>query len=408
MYPKGDVMNLFESFKKRGGFESVRRRALMLISAILLLFCLSFTGSFGAEVLGVGNQYTRTDLASNGYVWTPNVDSSLVNPWGMVSPPYGPWWVVDEGRGRVTLYNGDGTSFPGLSPLVVAIPVNPGGVYDYSTPTGIAFNDTGSFELAPGAPSRFIFVTRDGVIAGWNENVSRHYAVLVVDNSPQAVYTGAAIARYHEDNALYVANFGQGRVDVFGPDFSPLLLDAGAFIDPLIPGGFAPYNVRNIDGEIYVTFAEPQAAGRDASSGVGMGYLDVFDTEGSLILRLEHGPWMNAPWGVAIAPPIGFGEYSGRLLVGNGGSGRIAAFDAESGTFAGYLADTQRIALTIPGLHALGFGNGGLAGPATTLFFSAGFHNTKKQSIFGSIAAGTPPEMPFSTATPLPGPGINY
>ncbi|MGE5174062.1 MAG: TIGR03118 family protein [Betaproteobacteria bacterium] len=395
-------MNMRKSFEKRLFANTDRGSALIL--AGFVLFGLIWYGPSAVEVLGAETLYTRTDQVSNGHVWTPNVDSSLVNPWGIVSPRQGPWWVVNEGRGRATLYTGEGISFPGLSPLVVTIPVNPGGVYDYSTPTGIVFNGTDSFELASGAPSRFIFVTRDGTIAGWNENVNRYYAVLVVDNSPAAVYTGAAIARFHEDNALYVANFRQGRVDVFGPDFSPLLLDAGAFTDPLIPDGFAPYNIQNIDGEIYVTFAEPLSAGRDAASGEGMGYIDVFDTEGKLIMRFEHGPWMDAPWGIALAPPIGFGEYSSTLLAGNNGSGRIAAFDVESGAFTGYLTDTQGTTLTIAGLHALGFGNNGLAGPSTTLFFSAGFHDNKKQSIFGTITAVT---LPLTTTPPLES-GMNY
>ncbi len=377
-----------------------------ILIVVVALFLSGLMEPSLAAAQGTLTGYTRTDLVSNGHVWTPNVDSSLVDPWGIVGPPGGPWWVVNEGRGRATLYTGEGVSFPGLSPLVVTIPVNPGGVYDYSTPAGIVFNSTGDFELAPGAPSRFIFVTRDGTIAGWNENVNRYYAVLVVDNSPAAVYTGAAIARFHEDNALYVANFGQGRVDVFGPNFSPLLLNASAFIDPLIPDGFAPYNIQNINGEIYVTFAESRAAGRDAASGEGMGYIDVFDTEGKLIMRFEHGPWMDAPWGIALAPRAGFGEYSSSLLAGNNGSGRIAAFDLESGVFMGYLTDTQGTALTIPGLHALGFGNGGLAGPATTLFFSAGFHDNKQQSIFGSITAGTPPGMQYFA--PRTRPPANY
>ncbi len=372
--------------------SSVKTGAAAVIFRVLVaVLCILFASQ--ARAKEAGERYTLTNLVSN--VMGPaagSSDSSLVNCWGMAADTEGgPWWVADEGKGRATVYSEDGGTFPGLDPLVVTIPVTPGGVNDYSTPTGIVYNGAEDFELAPAVPSRFIFVTRDGSIAGWNSEQDRYEAVVVQDNSPEAVYTGAALASTDGRDVLYVANFGQGRVDAFGPDFGPLTLEAGAFSDPDLPYGFAPYNVQNINGEIWITFAMVGSDGRTAVSGRGLGYVDVFDANGGLLMRLERGPWFDAPWGIAMAPRAGFGKYSGTLLVANSGSGEIAAFDAASGSYLGLLKDGGSEPIAVPGLHGLGFGNGGLAGPTTTLYFTAG--SRKGLNLFGSISAGSAPAM---------------
>ncbi len=393
-------MNADRNRDKRCGRQKGRVKIALTLSAALLLFVPGLTGAAAAQERGPG--YWRTDLVSNGFIWTPNWDSSLVNPWGIAcSPDGGPWWVADEGRGRATLYTGEGIAFPGLAPLVVTAPAGRGS-YDHSTPTGMVFNGTGDFEIAPGAPARFILVTRDGAITGYNSDVDRRYSVLIRDNAP-AVYTGVAIAVMHGENAMYVADFRQKRIDVFDSDFTLVLPGNRAFTDPLVPDDFSPYNIRNIGGYLLVAFAKPSPDGVNADAGEGMGFVDVFDTEGNLVLRLEPGPWMNAPWGMSLAPQ-GFGLFSGHLLVGNSGSGRIAAFDFASGAFAGYLHDeTTHAVLSIPGLHSLDFGNGDLAGPVTSLYFSAGFHEGG-QSILGEITtrpvAGIQGTVPASQTGP--------
>lgn len=291
--------------------------------------------------------------------------------------------VANEGKGRATVYDGAGAPLPGLSPLSVTIPVIPGGIHDDSTPTAVVFNADGGFDLAPGVPARLIFVTKDGSIAGWNSEVDRTQAVTMVDNFPEAVYTGAAMAESGGEKVLYVANFRQGRIEAYAADLSPVLLDEFAFIDPLIPNGYAPFNIQNIGGELYVTFAQRRAGGRDALYGEGAGYADIFDTEGNLVLRLEHGPWMNAPWAAALSP-AGFGKLGDHVLLGNAGSGRISVFDPVTGSYEGDMIDVSGSALTIPGLRGLGFGNDGEAGPATALYFTAG-HEEKGRSVFGAI-----------------------
>jgi uncharacterized protein (TIGR03118 family) len=375
----------------RSGFHRDARATLFRVAMSTTLLVFLLAGHVQAQE--PGGRFTRVDLVSNVVGRAAFSDSRLVNPWGIANTPDGgPWWVVDEGKGRATVYSGGGVPLPGLSPLVVTIPVNPGGVYDDAAPTGIISNDGSDFELAPGVPARLIFVTSDGTIDGWNGDIDRTNAVPVVDNAPGAVYTGVTAAGPEGERALYVANFRQGRVEVYGTDFSPVLLSESAFVDPLIPDGYSPYNIRNINGELYVTFAEPRAGGRDAASGDGAGYVDIFDRAGNLVLRLQHGPWMNAPWALALAP-AGYSRLGNHLLVGNAGSGRIAVFDLETGYYEGYVMDAEGSELTIPGIHGLNFGNGGLAGPENWLYFTAGREETG-ENIFGAIIPSSPSRQP--------------
>lgn len=362
----------------------------------IMLLCALLSGArwvapaFAEDAEG---RFGRIDLVSNVVGRTFLTDSSLADPWGTARGPDGPWWVADGGKGRVTLYTGEGVPFPALSPLVVAVPVNPGGVHDHSTPSGIVYNGTDDFELAPGEPARFIVVTRDGTVAAWSGHADRYEAALVADNAPEASYTGATMSAVRGEHRLFAANFRQGRVEVFDGDFKTVMLDGGAFTSPLIPRGYAPFNVQAVGGRIYVTFAEPDSSGREALSGEGLGFAAAFDTEGNLITLLEPGPWMNAPWGMARAPE-GFGVHSGRVLVANHGSGRIAVFDPGTGRFKGYITGPAGTPLEVPGLRGLGFGNDGLAGPGDVLYFTAGSRDGRF-GLFGAVLAGAsaPPEI---------------
>jgi uncharacterized protein (TIGR03118 family) len=72
-----------------------------------------------------------------------------------------------------------------------------------------------------------------------------------------------------------------------------------------------------------------------------------------------------------VIAPEGFGQFSGDLLVGNFGDGRIHAYDARTGDFRGQLRDQRGQGIVIDGLWALRFGNG-VFGDPTDLVFSAG------------------------------------
>ena len=184
---------------------------------------------------------------------------------------------------------------------------------------------------------------------------------------------------------LYLADFRKGEIDVFDSSFNPVQLRHNAFEDERIPKGFAPFNVQNIGGNLYVAFAQQDSAKHDDVAGPGLGFVDVFSPKGRLLLRLEHGQWFNSPWGLTQAP-TDFGVFSHDILSGQFGSGQIAAFDPVTGRFKGLLYDTSNMPLTIDGLWGLNFGNDGTAGPATTLFFAAG-PDSEQHGLFGTITA---------------------
>ena len=316
-------------------------------------------------------------------------DDNLVNSWGIAHGPGTPWWVADNGPGVSTLYTGDGQSVAQLPKVIVPPPFGsqPGTT---STPTGILFNGTTDF-MFKGNPSLFIFVTEDGTIAVWSPADGIN-AQLAKDNSKSpggAIYKGVAMGQQGSLNRLYVANFHAGAIEVYDTTFQRVNMPAGAFTDPMMPAGFAPFNVLNIDGKLFVSFAmQKQPDRKDEVDGPGLGYVDVFDASGVLLMRLEHGKWMNAPWGMVHAPG-NFGQWSRRLLIGQFGSGQIASFDADNGEFEGLLRGPKGKPVNINGLWGLGFGNDAKAGPSNTLFFAAGL-NDEANGLFGTLTPSKP------------------
>lgn len=342
----------------------------------LLSLSLFFTTAVFAQ------HYQQTNLVSDIPGMAEFTDPDLVNPWGLISSATSPWWVANNGTGLSTLYNGAGVK----QSLVVTVAAAPGDP-DHSSPTGIVFNGSTDFQLTPGVPgsaARFIFVTDDGTISGWNPTVSPTHSVLKVNNSGSAVYLGATTAQIGTANFLFVADFSHASVDVFDRNFASVPQSPGAFFDPELPEGYAPFNVQNIGGNVYVAFAKQDEKGDEEVHGSKLGYVDEFDTSGALIQRFKHGPWMNAPWGLAIAPDTGFGKASGNLLVGMFGSGQIATFETTTGNFSGLLRDRHGRPIEIDGLWALRFGNGANAGSTTSLYFTAGI-NDEENGLFGKI-----------------------
>lgn len=328
------------------------------------------------------HHYLQTNLVSDVPGLAPVTDPGLVNAWGLSRSSTSPWWVADNGTGLSTLYTGTGTKLG----LTVTIPTSAGGTPP-SAPTGTVFNPVATdFLVAPGKPARFLFVTEDGTIAGWNSGTT---AVTMVDRSGAAIYKGLTLGVRGTANFLYAANFFGGAVEVFDATFAPVVLGPDAFHDRHLPKGYAPFNVQNIGGNLYVAFAKQAADKIDEVAGWGRGFVDEFSTDGVLLKRLHSGPWMNAPWGLAQAP-ADFGSASNLILVGQFGSGEIAAFDPDSGHFRGLLRGSGRRPLVIEGLWALSFGNGASAGPANTLYFSAG-PNDEAHGLFGSITVLTDP-----------------
>lgn len=327
-----------------------------------------------------------------------HLDTNLVNPWGLsipAAPSTAPAWVANNGSQTSTLYDGAGVPQPSATPLIVDLPANAGGAaFD---PTGIVANSsTTDFivtSAGKSASSAFIFDGAGGMIAGWSPTVDRTHAVTMYTDAAGAVYKGLAIAANNGALFLYATDFHNNKIDVFDTTFAKQTASATAFTfaDPAIPNGYAPFGIQAIPGsgvagatQIYVTYAQQAAPANSASAnGPGLGYVDVYDTNGKLIKQLVAGGALNAPWGIALAP-ADFGTFSGALLVGNLGDGKINSYDAAAGTPLGMLADTGA-----PGLLGIAFGNDANSQPHNTLFFAAGV-NGGMNGIYGRIDLTTP------------------
>jgi len=341
--------------------------------AAALALCVCFS-----PLQALAGGYTQENLVSDLPGVAKTTDPGLVNPWGISHGPASPFWISDNGTGLSTLYNGAGVK----QGLVVTVPPPPGGTPP-SAPTGQVFNGN----AADFNGDRFIFATEDGTIAGWKGGTN---AVIEVDNSASnAVYKGLAID--NTANVLYATDFHNGKIDAFsGNNITPYspIAPPGGFTDPNLPVGYAPFNIQDIGGTLFVTYALQDAAKHDDVPGAGNGFVDTYDTNGNLIKRLiTNGP-LNSPWGMALAPSS-FGVFGGDLLVGNFGDGRINAFDPSTGAFLGFLADGAGNPIVNQGLWGLTFGNGASEGDANTLYFTAGIpgpDRVEDHGLFGSLS----------------------
>jgi uncharacterized protein (TIGR03118 family) len=339
------------------------------IAAVLLVIALP------TSTPALAQRFTQTDLVSDVAGGAVGTDANLVNPWGLAPGASGVFWSANQGTGTSTLYDPDGT----IRSLVVTIP---GG-----SPTGIvataaadsAFdvpNDTTTARAA------FIFVSLGGTVSAWSPAVNQTNAIEVAVDSG-AVYTGAALGGTAADPRLYVADFAGGSIVVYDSSFTDSSR-AGAFVDPSLPSGYYPFNIANVNDELYVTYAQQDGSGR-ALPGDGLGIISVFDLNGNFLRRFATGGELDAPWAVVQAP-AGFEPFGGDLLVGNFGDGRILAYDAASGAFQGALEDTLGSDIVLEGLWGLSFGlpvSG--AEVANRLYFAAGIDG-ETHGLFGYLA----------------------
>jgi len=328
------------------------------------------------------NAYHQTNLVSDLPGLAQLTDPDLVNPWGMAAGPATPVCVADNGTDKATIYPGFVNGSPiQKAPLVVSIP---GGA-----PTGQVFNPKPGFEVRDGAasgPALFLFDSEAGLVTGWNPGVPPPpppTQAQVAAHVRHALYKGLAIATTSAGTFLYGADFHRGRIDVFDQSFDRVHL-AGRFQDHKLPRGYAPFNVQELGGRLYVAYAKQDADREDEVAGPGRGFVDVYSTSGHLLHRLIRRGQLNAPWGLVLAP-AGFGRFSGDLLVGNFGDGRINAYDPRTGAFGGRLRHEDGSPIEIEGLWALRFGNG-ITGDSTTLLFSAGIDD-EAHGLFGAIQA---------------------
>src|ERR1700674_3359294 len=274
--------------------------------------------------------FHQTNLVSDLPGMAATTDPNLVNPWGISAAPTSPMWVSDNNAGVTTLYNG--AANPPV-PLVVTIPPPPRSAADAKgTPTGTVFNGTANY--------------------------------------------------------LYTANFRFGTIEVFDKNFNLVTL-SGSFSDSRIPAGFAPFNIQELGGRLYVTYAMQKPDKHDDQAGAGFGFVDVFDLNGHLLRRLVRHGKLNSPWGLAIAPE-NFGPFSGALLVRNFGDGHTTAYSSRSGRFIGTLRNEAGAPIQIDGLWGIRFGNGSSGGgalaPTNTLYFAAGI-GEEQHGLFGTITS---------------------
>jgi uncharacterized protein (TIGR03118 family) len=315
-------------------------------------------------------QYQLTNLDSNQLGWARHTDPLLVNGWGLVHPPTGPFWVSDQGSGWSTLYDGKGN----IEGLKVLIPTN--GTTGPGQPTGIVYNASSEFQVE-GHASVFVFATLDGTISGWAPQSNINQAILAANQSASgAQYTGLAITGKASGNFLYAADLVNNKVDIYDANFTWV----NSFTDTTIPSGWGPFGIRDINGSLYVTFV-------DSAGGPG-GIVDVYNEDGSFVKRLIEGAPLNQPWGFAVAPK-NFGALSNTLLISNNTNhGTISGFNLANGKFVGTLKDTNGKPIVIDQLWGIEFGGGAPAnGGVNQLFFTAGPGNNLAGT-FGKIQVG--------------------
>ena len=345
----------------------MQARSFRLLAALLALLAAVIALAVPASA-APDNAYTVHPLVSNVPGAAPTTDPNLVNAWGLTAGPTTPWWVSDNGTSESTLYRANGT----IVPLVVHVPVNPSGAVFWSFT----------------ARAIFVFDTEAGQVRGWHPSQGNQTVVLADRSAQGAVYKGLALASTPAGDRFYAADFHNARVDVFDGNFN-LITAPGAFADPSIPDGYAPFGIQNIGGRIFVTYAKQDDAAHDDVAGQGHGFVDVYDTSGVLLARVAQHGQLDSPWGLALAP-ANFGRFSGDLLVGNFGDGQINAYEELANghfEYRGELRGADNTPVTIDGLWALQFGHGAPNnGPTNTLFFTAG-PNGESDGLFGSITS---------------------
>ncbi len=313
--------------------------------------------------------------AVNVLVTGPTPDPDLVNGWGLSRLPTSPWWVADNGTDASTLYNADGSK----RPLKVAIP--------RGAPTGtVSSTNAGDFH-----GDLFLFSSEEGVISGWRGALGTTAEVGNDDHAGDAVYKGLAIGTADVGHGLstylYATDFHNGRIDVFDSAFGSQTW-LGAFVDPKVPRGYAPFGIQNLKGLLFVTYAKTQPGSDDELAGQGLGVVDAFLTDGTFLGRVARGGGLNAPWGLAWAPN-NFGRFSGDLIVGNFGDGELHAYawNGHHWHADGVLRGADHRPIRVDGLWGIAFGGGTVSnGPTNTLFFAAG-PNDEAGGAFGTIAA---------------------
>ncbi|HJW29574.1 MAG TPA: TIGR03118 family protein, partial [Saprospiraceae bacterium] len=326
---------------------------------------LSPTAKLGGGTSGTGtgtggslikNAFLQTNLVADVADYHPNIiDPYLINAWGVALGPTGAFWISSADRELSVIYDDSGQ--PLRKPVTME-----------GDPTGQVYNNTAGFVIPGGGPAKFIFATEYGTITAWE---SGDVATTIIDSTAfGASYTGLEIASDGQNTYLFVANLGQGRIDVFDQNWA--YVTTKPFIDVTLPVGAKPFNVRQIDGSMYVTYEAPAGSA-----------INVFDMNGNFMRRFAEGPYLRSPWGIT-KTPMGFG-LGGAFLVGNFGDGRINII-TPTGGYKGSLVGNDGRPIVIDGLWALIFEDDAFTGAGDPdLYFTAGPAG-ETHGLFGEIS----------------------
>ena len=379
--------------------------------------------------------YVQTNLVANKPDYHPLViDEKMINAWGLALRPPGAGghiWVGNAGNGSSSEYIGDVADRPlhqdGLK--IVSLETPDFTDHGYAFVTGMAYNSASDLpgqpeefhvagpavnqhktppeRLAAGfsGPAKFVFVTEDGCINAWSADTgtAMNTAPVVVDYSKRAkhfpysancVFTGAALTNNAagseafvkaRGNHLFATDIRNGAIQVFDNRWNDVTADYH-FQMPATVRGMHPFNVADLNGHLFVTYAvfDPESdEGQEQVHGAGCGHVVEYNEDGTLVKDFLTKGVLNAPWGMAIAP-ASFGAFANDLLVANFGDGTISAFDLQTGEFAGYLRDPDTKIICVEGIWGLAFGNGVGLGDANALYFTAG-PNNEEDGVFGRL-----------------------
>jgi uncharacterized protein (TIGR03118 family) len=354
------------------------------------------------------NEYLQKNLVSDKTAAAKAAmnDPFLLNPWGMANIAGGPFWISDNGSGFASLYDGLGKPIAQLPKVL--IPPSSGTVKNENgtpgSPDGIVWNGnflqflvpksaTAANPLSIGNTCIFIFATEDGTISCWAPGNLTNPAIIVsaqiiIDNSDDSqvtgpVYKGLATGTNSRDTFIYATDFRDRKIVAWNSMFGFDAQLTAAFQDGEIPKDFAPFGIQNINGDLWVTYAKQDTSGHDPVEGKGLGFVDIFDTNGNLLRRFaEHGK-LDAPWGVVLAPD-NFGRFSNDILIGNFGDGTINAYNPRRGKFKDQLRDEHGHVIVNASLWVLVFGGGAQGSDSGVLYFTAGLVN-EQDGLFGTL-----------------------
>ena len=361
--------------------RSIAAGVLAIAAGTLITMGAAVAPAGASPADGQNSAFVQVNLVSNQPGVAPLTDADLVNAWGLAASPGtdqvpgSPLWVSDNGTDKATLYIGTGPASVAKFQPLPAVSVTG------AAPTGQVFNsDPNAFTVSDShgnsGQALFIFDTENGTIDGWAPNVNPNgtnpstVTEVARDNGANAVYKGLAEATVKGKSFLYATNFRSGRVEAYDSSFTPVEMPGGLFVDPGLPAGYGPFGIAEIQGQLYVTFAQQDATLHDDVSGPGHGFVDVFTNTGAFVRRLVTRGSLNSPWGLALAPRS-FGRFGGDLLVGNFGNGLINVYNPANGAPLGRLRQPNGLPIQIDGLWGLRFGNGNAA-KTGELLFSAG------------------------------------